>query len=312
MKVFVAGACGVIGRTLVGMLVRDGHEVVGTTRKPDRAQGLRQLGATPVICDVLDGDAVAGAVADAKPAAVIHELTDLPPRLEPRKYKQQLTGTNRIRREGTRNLVAAAKAAGVQRLLAQSIAFAYAPTGDWVKDEDAPLALDSPPPMDAAIGAVAELERHVLESGGIVLRYGFFYGPGTQFAPDGFYAELARKRRFPVIGKGEGRWSFIHVQDAASATIAALKNGSPGVYNIVDDEPAAACEWMPAYAIAMGAKRPFRVPTWIGRLGGGSVAVAGMTTQRAASNAKAKRELGRGGWALQYPSWRDGFRTAAG
>ena len=290
----MAGASGVIGRTLVGMLVRDGHEVVGTTRKPDRTESLRQLGATPVICDVLDRDAVTAAVADAAPEAVIHELTDLPPRLEPRKYKHQLAGTNRVRRDGTRNLIAAAQAVGVQRLLAQSIAFAYAPTGDWIKDESAPLALEAAAPMDAAITAIADLERHVLDAGGIVLRYGFFYGPGTQFASDGFYAELARKRRFPVIGNGEGRWSFIHVQDAASATVAGLKNGSPGVYNIVDDEPAAAREWMPAYATAMGAKRPFRVPAWIGRLGGGPAAVAGMTTQRGASNAKAKRELGMG------------------
>jgi nucleoside-diphosphate-sugar epimerase len=163
--------------------------------------------------------------------------------------------------------------------------------------------------MNAATGAIAELERLVLEAGGLALRYGFFYGPGTQFAADGFYADLARKRRFPIIGSGDGRWSFIHVQDAAAATIAALEHGSSGVYNIVDDDPAPASEWIPAYAASLGAKQPLRVPAWIGRLAGGTAAVAGMTTQRAACNAKAKRELG---WAPEHPSWRDGFRTAAG
>jgi nucleoside-diphosphate-sugar epimerase len=163
--------------------------------------------------------------------------------------------------------------------------------------------------MDAAIGAIAELERQVLSAGGIVLRYGFFYGPGTGFAADGFNASLTRKRRLPIIGSGEGRWSFIHVHDAAAATVAALERGNSGVYNIVDDDPAPAREWIPAYAMAIGAKRPLRIPTWIGRLAGGGVAVAGMTTQRGASNAKAKRELG---WAPEHASWRDGFRTAAG
>jgi nucleoside-diphosphate-sugar epimerase len=248
-------------------------------------------------------------VAAAGPDAVIHELTDIPPALEPRKYAAQLAGTNRLRREGTRNLIAAAQAAGVSRIVAQSIAFAYAPTGDWVKDENAPLGLDAPPPMDAPVAAIADLERQVLDTGGSVLRYGFFYGPGTSFAPGGFYAGLARKRQFPIVGSGEGRWSFIHVDDAATATVAALDRGSTGVYNIVDDEPGPAREWVPAYAEAVGAKQPLRVPAWIARLLAGPVAVAGMTTQRGASNAKAKRELG---WAPEHRSWRDGFRTAAG
>jgi 2-alkyl-3-oxoalkanoate reductase len=239
---------------------------------------------------------------------VIHQLTDLPTRLDPRKYDTQLAGTNRLRREGTRNLLAAAQHAGVDRFVAQSIAFAYAPEGDWVKDEQAALALDSPPPMSEAIQAVADLERQVLGTGGMVLRYGFFYGPGTQFASDGFYAELVRKRRFPVVGSGEGHWSFIHVDDAATATLAALERGAAGVYNIVDDDPAPARDWIPVYAAAVGGKRPFRVPVWMGRLGGGPAAVSGMTTQRAASNAKAKRELP---WTPRYPSWRDGFRSAA-
>jgi nucleoside-diphosphate-sugar epimerase len=309
MRVFVAGASGVIGRSLVGTLVRAGHEVTGTTRRPERAEGIRALGAEPVICDALDAAGLRRAVVAAAPEAVIHELTDLPSRLEPRKFKEQLQSTNRLRREGTRNLVAAAREAGARRLLAQSIAFAYEPTGGPVKDEDAPLAIGAPGPMGEAIGAIAELERQVLEAGGIVLRYGYFYGPGTQLAADGFYAELIRKRRFPVIGSGEGMWSFIHVQDAAAATVAALERGWPGIYNIVDDDPAPAREWVPAYASALGAKRPLRIPVWVGRLGGGKAAVGGMTTQRAASNAKAKRELG---WTPEHSSWRDGFRTAAG
>jgi nucleoside-diphosphate-sugar epimerase len=196
----------------------------------------------------------------------------------------------------------------VERLVAQSIAFVYAPEGDWVKVEDDRLATDAPAPMDETVGAVVDLERQVLGAGGVVLRYGYFYGPGTQFAPDGFYAELMRKRQFPVVGSGEGRWSFIHVDDAAAATIAALERGSPGVYNIVDDEPAAAREWVPAYATALGAPKPMRMPVWIGRLAGGAVTVAGMTAGRGASNAKAKRELR---WSPRYASWRDGFRAAA-
>jgi nucleoside-diphosphate-sugar epimerase len=309
MRVFLAGASGVIGRPLVGLLREAGHEVIGMTRSPLRAEQLSELGADPVVCDALDADAVRTAVVDASPDAVIHELTDLPAELDPRKYKSQLAGTNRLRREGTRNLIAAAQAAGVGRIIAQSIAFAYAPVGGWIKDEDAPLALEAKPPMDAAVAAVADLELQVLDAHGIVLRYGFFYGPATAFASDGFYAQLVRKRRVPVVGTGEGHWSFIHVQDAAMATVAALERGSTGIYNIVDDTPAQASEWIPAYAAALGAKRPRHVPVWLARLVGGSVVVAGMTTQRAATNAKAKATLG---WSPQYGSWRDGFRMAAG
>jgi nucleoside-diphosphate-sugar epimerase len=307
VRVFVAGATGVIGRRLVPLLLRAGHEVTGMTRSPERAGEITSRGAEAVVCDALDADALKASVGQARPEAVVHELTNLPSDLEPRKYKTQLAATNRLRSEGTRNLVAGMKAAGAQRIVAQSVAFAYAPSGGWVKEEEAPLALDSPPPMDVAIGAVADLERQVLEAEGIVLRYGFFYGPGTALASDGFYAELARKRRFPVIGSGEGRWSFIHVDDAAAATVAALERGRSGVYNIVDDAPAPAHEWIPVYAAAVGAKRPWRIPGWLGRLAGGSVAVAGMTTQRGASNAKAKRELG---WEPSYASWREGFRAS--
>jgi nucleoside-diphosphate-sugar epimerase len=261
-----------------------------------------------VVCDALDAEALRAAVVAARPEGVIHELTDIPARIHPRKYRRQLAGTNRLRREGTANLVAAARAAGAARIVAQSVAFAYAADGEWVKDEEAKLALDAVPPMDEVFGAIAALEREVLDAGGTVLRYGFFYGPGTQFEPDGFYAELLRKRQFLIVGSGAGRWSFIHLDDAADGTVAALERGEPGVYNIVDDEPAPVSEWVPVFAAGVGARRPMRVPTWLGRLLGGSSAVAGMTTQRGASNAKAKRELG---WTPKHPSWRDGFATAA-
>ncbi len=304
MRVFLAGATGVIGRSLVPALIEAGHEVIGTTRSPARAEQLRETGAGAVVCDALDAQALRRAVAEAEPQAIIDELTDIPATLQPRRYKTQLAATNRLRREATRNLVGAAQGAGVGRLLAQSVAFAYEPSGDWVKDEEAPLALGAEPPMNEVVDAVAALERQVLEAGGTVLRYGLFYGPGTQFAADGFYTGLLRRRMFPLIGSGEGRWSFIHVDDAAGATVAALESGARGVYNIVDDDPAPAREWLPAFAAEIGAKPPFTAPPWLGRLAGGPAAVAGMTTQRAASNAKAKRELG---WSPLHASWRDGF-----
>lgn len=307
MRIFLAGASGVLGHALTPLLLQAGHQVTGMTRSDERAAQIQAQGAQAAVCNAFDAAAVRAAMLAAEPQAVIHQLTDLPTRLDPRKYDAQLAGTNRLRREGTRNLLAAAHQAGAERVVAQSIAFAYAPEGSWIKDEEAALALDAPPPMSDAVHAVADLERQVLEAGGTVLRYGYFYGPGTQFAPDGFYAELARQRRFPVIGSGDGHWSFIHVDDAAAATLAALERGSADIYNVVDDDPAPAREWVPAYAGALGARRPFRAPQWLGRLAAGPAALAGMTTQRGASNAKAKRELA---WAPGHPSWRSGFGAA--
>jgi len=277
------------------------------TRSSERAERLRAQGARAVVCDALDAESLRSALVEADPDAVIHELTDIPPNLQPRRYKSQLATTNRLRRDGTRNLIGAARAAGAERLVAQSIAFAYAPGGDRVKSEHAPLDLEAPPPMNEPVEAIADLEGQVLDADGIVLRYGFFYGPGTAFAADGMYSTLARRRLFPVLGRGEGMWSLIHVDDAATATVAALERGSPGVYNIVDDEPAPAREWVPAYARALGASEPLRLPTWVGRLLAGRVAVAGMTTQPGASNAKARSELG---WSPRYSTWREGFTSA--
>jgi nucleoside-diphosphate-sugar epimerase len=206
-------------------------------------------------------------------------------------------------------LVQAAEAAGAGRIIAQSIAFSYAPgPAGTVHGEQDRMLLDAPRPYARSAKAVVELERTVLGADGIVLRYGYFYGPGTGFQPDGYYAELARKRQFPIVGSCQARWSFIHLDDAAEATVAALERGAPGVYNLVDDEPAAVTEWAPVFAESVGAKPPFRVPAWLGRLAAGRVAVEGMTRQRGASNAKAKRELG---WTPRHTSWRDGFGAAA-
>jgi nucleoside-diphosphate-sugar epimerase len=309
MKVFVAGASGVIGRPLVRLLLRAGHEVIGMTRVPEMARELRRMGAEGVVCDALFSKALTATVESVRPEAVIQQLTSLPAELDSRKVAALLEDTNRLRHEGTRNLIAAAQAVGVKRYVAQSIAFAYEPAGDWVKDEEAPLHLAAKPPMNEVHGAVADLETQVLAIGGIVLRYGYLYGPGTYFSKKGYYAKLVQKRRLPIVGSGDGHWSFIHVEDAASATVAALERGHSGVYNIVDDEPAAAREWLPVFASAMNAKPPLEVPEFVGRVGAGPAGVAAMTTQRGASNAKAKRELQ---WSPLYRSWRDGFRIAPG
>jgi 2-alkyl-3-oxoalkanoate reductase len=309
MRVFVAGASGAIGRPLVRRLVAAGHEVTGTTRFEERAEAVRAAGARAAVCDALDADALRAAVEENAPEVVVHQLTALPHRFDPRD-KEIYAGTNRLRTDGTRNLIDAARAAGARRLVCQSIAFAYAPAArPEVMDEEARLAFGSPPPFGDGIRAIDEMERAVLGADGLeglVLRYGWFYGPGTFYAEDGSMAHDVRKRRFPVIGKGTGLFSFVHVDDAASATVAAVERGAPGVYNVVDDEPAPQREWLPAYAEAVGAKKPLRVPVWVARLVVGKIAtMAGV--QPGASNAKAKRELG---WEPRWRSWRDGFREA--
>jgi nucleoside-diphosphate-sugar epimerase len=308
MKVFVAGASGVIGRPTVRQLVAAGHEVVGMTRREERAGEIREAGAEAVVCDVFDAEAVREAVVAARPEAVIHALTALPPKFDPK--SDYLAATNKVRIEGTRNLVAAAKAAAVRRIVAESVAFFYEPEGDWVKSEEAPLFRDPPGRFAAGCEALVSLESQVLEAGnpeGVVLRFGWFYGPGTYYDRGGSVAEEVAKRRYPVIGSGDGRFSFIHVEDAAAAYVAALAHASPGVYNVVDDEPAPLREWLPAYAEALGAKPPRRVPAWLARLVAGKDLASTAVTMRGASNAKAKRELG---WQPGHPSWRQGFAAA--
>lgn len=310
MKVFVAGASGAIGRPLVRQLLAAGHEVTGMTRREQNAEAIRAAGAAAVVCDAFDAAGLESAVREAAPEVVIHELTALPHRLDP-KAKDALAPTNRLRTEGTRNLIAAAKAAGARRLIAESVAFFYVPEGDWVKAEDAPAFADVPGPFGEAGKALADLERQVTGTErleGIVLRYGWLYGLGTYYGREGSATEDFGKRRMPVVGKGDGTFSFIHVEDAAAATVAAVERGAPGIYNVVDDEPAPMREWVPAFAEAVGAKQPRRVPVWLARLVAGAAAVDMTTDQRGASNAKAKRELG---WQPRYPSWRQGFADPA-
>ena len=311
MKVFVAGASGAIGRPLMRQLVAAGHEVTGMTRREERAAEIRAAGASAVVCDVFDRDALGVALKAAAPEAVVHMLTALPDRID-FKADDPLGPTNRVRKEGTRNLIEAARAAGARRMVAESVAFLYAPQGDWVKDEEAPLFKGAPGPFGDAVEALADLERQVTgaeELEGVVLRFGFFYGPGTSYAADGSQADETRKRRVPIVGKGTGTFSFIHVEDAAGATVAALERGGPGAYNVTDDEPAPMREWVPVYAEVVGAKPPRRVPVWLAKLVAGKALAGNAIALRGASNAKAKQELG---WEPRYASWRQGFKEALG
>lgn len=310
MKVFVAGASGAIGRPLVRQLVEAGHEVTGTTRREERAAEMREAGATAVVCDVFDAEALEAAVKAAEPEVVVNELTSLPEEYNPRKIDYE--PTNRVRTEGGGNLMKAALASGVRRYVTQSIAFLYAPEGNLIKDEQARCFDDAPAPFDQGVKGMLSHESEVLCSEGIeglVLRYGQFYGPGTYYDRGGSIEKEVARRRLPVIGSGTGIASFIHVEDAASATVAALDRGAPGIYNVTDDEPAAMREWLPVYAEAVGAKRPMKVPAWLARLVAGQLAVEFGVNLRGASNEKAKRELD---WKPRYASWRQGFPEALG
>ena len=258
---------------------------------------------------MFDAEALERTVTEAAPAVVIHELTDLPPAINPRKAESQYAGNDRIRSEGTANLVAAARAAGAKRIVAQSISFAYELRGSSVKTESDPLFDDAPPPWSRSVSALHDLEDAVTKTDGIdgvVLRYGFFYGPGSAYGARGSFTAGVRKRKLPVVGKGDGVFSFIHVDDAAAATVRALDHGRPGgIYNIVDDDPAPVRDWLPALAAAVGAKPPRRAPAWLARIAAGRFGVMLMTEMRGASNELAKRELD---WTPRYPSWRQGFR----
>jgi 2-alkyl-3-oxoalkanoate reductase len=303
MRVLVAGASGAVGTRLVPQLIDAGHEVIGTSTSAAGAERVRALGAKPVVLDLLDPSAVRKAVLASEPEAIIHEATALGDVSFTRNFDRTFATTNRLRTEGTDALLAAAREAGVRRFVAQSYASVqYAREGGPVKSEDDPVDPTPVPSMRESLAAMRHLEQAVTEAGGIALRSGTFYGA----ANDGLI-DPVRKRQFPIIGEGGGVWSFIHLDDAAAAAVLALERGEAGVYNIVDDEPAPVREWLPVLADALGAKPPRRFPRWLARLFAGEAGVMLGTDARAASNAKAKRELG---WTLRHPSWREGFLAA--
>jgi nucleoside-diphosphate-sugar epimerase len=308
MRVFVAGATGAIGRQLVPRLVAAGHEVHGMTRSRSKQAILRELGALPVVADALDPDQVAEAVAQARPDVIVHQLTAIGG-VDTRHMERDFAQTNRLRTEGTDHLLSAGQAIGLRRFVAQGVCGfgAYARTGGPVKSEEDPLDPAPAPEMRSIMAAIGHLEQAVLGADwteGIVLRYGAFYGPGTSLAPGEEQFEMVRRRKFPVVGDGGGVWSFIHVADAADATVAAIEHGTRGVYNVVDDEPAPVAEWLPTLAQKLGARKPMRVPKFVGRRFAGEAGVMMMTELRGASNAKAKRELA---WRPAHPSWRQGL-----
>jgi nucleoside-diphosphate-sugar epimerase len=308
MRVFVAGATGAIGRQLVPRLVERGHAVHGMTRSESKTAMLTELGAVPVVADALDPEQVAEAVARARPDVIVHQLTAIGP-VDMRHMDRDFALTNRLRTEGTDHLLSAGKAVGVTRFVAQSVAAygAYARTGGPVKTEEDPLDPTPVRKMRGIHDAIRHLEKVVLGADwteGIVLRYGVFYGPGTSMSRGAEQLEMIRNRKFPLVGDGAGVWSFIHVEDAAEATVAAVEHGSRGVYNVVDDDPAPVAEWLPAVAQTLGAKKPMRVPRFVGRLAAGEAGAVMMTEVRGASNAKAKQELA---WRPTHSSWRQGL-----
>jgi nucleoside-diphosphate-sugar epimerase len=309
MNVFVAGGLGAIGRRLVPLLVEAGHDVAATTTSRAKLHALAELGATPYVVDGLVRQSVLDAVSRAEPEVVVHEMTALSSATNLRNFDRAFALTNRLRTEGTAHLLEAARLVRARRVVAQSYAgWNYARIGGRVKTEEAPLDPTPPRTMRRSLAAFRQLESAVTGAGGIegvVLRYGGLYGPGTSLAEGSVYVEAIRERKLPLIGDGAGVWSFLHVDDAATATAAAVEGGSPGIYNVCDDEPARVAVWLPELAIILGARRPRHVPAWLGRLAAGEALVVMSTTARGASNAKAKRELG---WALRFPSWRTGFR----
>ena len=304
MRIFVAGATGAVGQQLLPQLTAQGHQVTATTRSPAKTEQLRALGAEPAVVDGLDAMAVGEAVARAEPEVVIHQMTSLAGAVSLRRFDRVFAVTNRLRTQGTDHLLAAASAAGVRRFIAQSYTgWPNIREGGPVKTEDDPLDPSPPRAQRESLAAIRHLERVVLAAPmeGIVLRYGSFYGPGASDA----FVGLIRRRMVPIIGDGAGIWSFLHISDAAAATVAALERGRPGVYNVVDDDPASVAEWLPFLAAAVGAKAPYRVPVWLGRLAAVEVGVSMMTQIRGSANIKAKREFG---WQPAWPRWRQGFR----
>ena len=310
MNIFIAGAAGAVGRTLIPTLIADGHTVTGTTRSAAKADELRALGAAPAVMDGLDRESVMRAVTAAAPDAIVHQMTALAGDIDFRNIDRSFAVTNRLRTEGTEHLLAAAEVAGVGRFVAQSFAgWPAARTGGPIKTEADPLDPDPPRGIRETHAAIRRLEDLVTGSRGVVLRYGGFYGPGTGLAPGGDQLEMVRRRKFPIIGDGGGYWSFAHTEDVATGTAAALQRGRAGeIYNICDDDPAPLREWLPALARSLGARPPRHLPAWFARIAASPAAVMMMTEARGASNAKAKAELG---WTPAWPSWRDGFAALA-
>lgn len=311
MRIFLAGATGALGKQLVPKLVERGHEVTGTTRSESKRDLIRALGGEPAVVDALDADSVAQAVAAAEPEVIVHQLTAIPAELDVRHFDREFAQTNRLRTEGTDHLLAAGRAVGARRFVAQSFAPSiWARVGGPVKTEEDPLDDDPPKPFRDGLGALRYVEKVVTEAAwteGVVLRYGGFYGPGTNMSKgaDGTMIEAVRQRKLPLVGSAAGVWSFIHIEDAADATVEAIEaEGRRGIYNVVDDEPAPVSEWLPFLAEAVGAPAPRHVPRWLARLFGGEFASVSMTEFRGSSNAKAKRELG---WSPRHASWREGF-----
>jgi nucleoside-diphosphate-sugar epimerase len=309
MRIFIAGATGAIGARLIPLLVAAGHQIVGTTRTPDKLERLRAQGADGLVVDGLDEDAVMKAVVSTHPDAVVNEMTALSSLHSVKHLDDEFKVTNRLRTEGTRHLLAAARVVGARRIVAQSYSgWPNERRGGRVKTEDDPLDSNPPHAMTQTLDAIRALEQMVSNASGlegIVLRYGTLYGPGTSLSGTGEIVELIRQRQFPLIGDGAGVWSFVHVDDAARATKLAIERGVPGIYNIVDDEPAEVSVWLPDLAQVVGAQTPFRLAGWIGRFAVGDAGVSMMTEVRGSSNAKAKRVLG---WQPEFASWRDGFR----
>ena len=302
MRVFVAGGTGAIGQRLVPQLVARGHQVTATTSRPAKLGTLEELGAEAVVMDGLDEASVGEVVAAAKPDTVVHQMTAIAGKPDMKHMDRWFATTNRLRTEGTDHLLAAAEAAGVSHVVAQSFgSFNGLRTGGWVKTEEEPLEPMTGTVAEPQMAAIQHVEDVVVKAGGAALRYGGFYGPGASDDQ----LEVVRKRQFPLVGGGTGYFSWVHLDDAATATVLAVEQQAQGIYNIVDDEPAPASEWLPYLAAAAGAKKPMRVPVWLARLIAGEVAVGMMTEGRGFSNAKAKRELG---WELRYPSWRLGFK----
>lgn len=309
MRVFLAGASGAIGKPLIPVLVKAGHQVIGMTRSPQKRELVESLGAKHVAADALDPQAVMREIQAAQPDVIIHEMTAIPQDLNLRRFDEQFALTNRLRSEGTDSLLAAGLAVGTRKFIAQSYAgWPYERVGGPIKSEDDPLDTDPPEVFRRSLAAMRHLETRVTGTPGVqgvVLRYGSLYGPGTS---SDWMLDQIRKHRLPIVGEGSAVWSFIHVDDAATATLAAVESGAPGIYNIVDDEPVAVSEWLPELARMIGAKPPLHIPAWIAQLAIGDAGVILMTEARGSSNQKARRALD---WKPRWTTWRDGFQKEA-